>query len=41
MELAQIFFIGTVGATVGFALGVFITMAAYRKIKGEVIIRNE
>ncbi len=33
MELAQTFFIGTVGATIGLALGVFITMAAYRKNK--------
>lgn len=33
MELAQVFFIGAVGATVGLALGVFITMAAYRNIK--------
>jgi ABC-type lipoprotein release transport system permease subunit len=33
MEIAQTFFIGAVGATIGLTLGVFITMAAYRKNK--------
>lgn len=31
MELAQVFFIGSVGASIGLALGVFLTMIAYRK----------
>lgn len=31
MMLVEVLFIGTVGATIGLALGVFLTLMAYRR----------